>query len=34
MPVGDNERGAGIEVGLQPGGDGVVALVGGAVGAE
>jgi hypothetical protein len=34
VPVSQDERGAGIEVGLQSGGDGVLALMGGAVGAE
>jgi hypothetical protein len=33
VPVGQDERRAGIEVGLQSGGDCVFALVGGAVGA-
>ena len=33
-PIGDNERGARIEVGLQPSSDGVLALVGGPIGAE
>ena len=28
MPVGDDKRGAGVEVGLQPGGGGVLALIG------
>ena len=34
VPVGDDEGGVAVEVGLQPGGDGVLALVGGPVGAQ
>jgi len=34
VPVGDDERDARVEVGLQPGGDGVIALMGGPVGAQ
>jgi hypothetical protein len=33
-PAGEDERGVVVEVGQEPGGDGLCALVGGAVGAE
>jgi len=34
VPVGDDERGVAVQVGQEPGGDGLLALVGGTVGAQ